>query len=114
MRRLPGTALRFIPPHRNVKNIPAAAWKTASATADATEPTASLTVISDGIPTGECFYFGYDLYMLTASDSENDLPVFPFLGPASSHDSIGFLYNWFSKAVPAGSKCHKAAFRFCT
>lgn len=33
-------------------------------------------------------YFGYDLYMLTASDSENDLPVFPFLEPASRHDSI--------------------------
>ncbi|MBD5526768.1 MAG: hypothetical protein HDR04_20685, partial [Lachnospiraceae bacterium] len=33
------------------------------------------------------FYFGYDLYMLTASDSDNDLPVFPFLGPASRHDS---------------------------
>ena len=42
------------------------------------------------------FYFGYDLYMLTASDSEKDLPVFPFLGPASRHDSHGFLYNWFS------------------
>ncbi len=42
------------------------------------------------------FYFGYDLYMLTASDSENDLPVFPFLSPASRHDSHGFLYNWFS------------------
>lgn len=41
-------------------------------------------------------YFGYDLYMLTASDSENDLPVFPFLGPASRNDSHGFLYNWFS------------------
>ena len=34
--------------------------------------------------------------MMAASDSENDLPVFPFLGPASRHDSIGFLYNWFS------------------
>ncbi len=44
----------------------------------------------------ECRYFGYGLYMLTASDSESDLPVFPFLGPASRHDSIGFLYNWFS------------------
>lgn len=44
----------------------------------------------------ERYYFGYDLYMLTASDSENDLPVFPFLGPASRHDSIGFLYCWFS------------------
>lgn len=42
------------------------------------------------------FYFGYDLYMLTASDSENDLPVFPFLSPASRHDSHEFLYNWFS------------------
>ena len=41
-------------------------------------------------------YFGYDLYMLTASDSQNDLPVFPFLGPESRHDSHGFLYNWFS------------------
>ena len=44
----------------------------------------------------KCFYFGYDLYMLTASDSVNDLPVFPFLNPASRHDSHGFLYNWFS------------------
>ena len=35
----------------------------------------------------KCFYFGYDLYMLTASDSVNDLPVFPFLNPASRHDS---------------------------
>ena len=42
------------------------------------------------------YYFGYDLYMLTASDSENDLPVFPFLNPASRHNSHGFLYNWFS------------------
>lgn len=42
------------------------------------------------------YYFGYDLYMLTASDSDNDLPVFPFLNPASRHDSHGFLYNWFS------------------
>lgn len=41
-------------------------------------------------------YFGYDLYMLTASDSESDLPVFPLLGPASRHDSHGFLYNYFS------------------
>jgi len=34
--------------------------------------------------------------MLTASDSDNDLPVFPLLGPASRHDSHGFIYNWFS------------------
>lgn len=42
------------------------------------------------------YYFGYSLYMLTASDSKNDLPLFPFLSPASRHDSHGFLYNWFS------------------
>ena len=42
------------------------------------------------------FYFGYDLYMMTAADSESDLPLFPFLSPASRHDSHGFLYNWYS------------------
>lgn len=42
------------------------------------------------------YYFEYDLYILTAADSENDLPIFPFLSPASRHDSHGFLYNWFS------------------
>lgn len=34
--------------------------------------------------------------MLAASDSDNDLPGFPFLTPAFRHDSHGFLYNWFS------------------
>ena len=34
--------------------------------------------------------------MLIASDYEIDFPVFPFLSPASRHDSYGFLYNWFS------------------
>ena len=43
-----------------------------------------------------CYYFGYDLYMLTASDSENDLPIFPLLGPASRHDLHGFAYTFFS------------------
>lgn len=42
------------------------------------------------------FYSGYSLYTLTASDSESDLPVFPLLGPASRHDSHGFLYAWFT------------------
>lgn len=42
------------------------------------------------------YYFGYDLYMPIAADSANDLPVFPFLSPASRHDSHEFLYNWFS------------------
>lgn len=62
----------------------------------------------------ECYYFGYDLYMLTASDSENDLPVFPFLGPASRHDSIEFLYNWYSmKQFLPRCCCHKVPFGFC-
>ena len=41
------------------------------------------------------FYFGYDLYMLVAANSESDLPVFPLLNPASKHDSLGFLETWF-------------------
>ena len=42
-----------------------------------------------------CFYHGYDLYMLVASDSESNLPVFPLLNPASKHDSHGFLETFF-------------------
>lgn len=42
------------------------------------------------------FYHGYGLYMLTASDSENDLPVFPILHPASRHDSLGFASTFFT------------------
>lgn len=34
--------------------------------------------------------------MLTASDSENDLPVFPLLQPASRHDFHGFLHCFFT------------------
>ena len=34
--------------------------------------------------------------MLTASDSENDLPVFFFPRLASKQDSHGFLYAWYS------------------
>lgn len=41
------------------------------------------------------FYHGYDLYMLVASDSESDLPVFPLLNTASKHDSHGFLETYF-------------------
>ena len=43
----------------------------------------------------DCFYHGYDLYMIVASDSESDLPVFPLLNPASKHDSHGFLETYF-------------------
>lgn len=44
----------------------------------------------------DCFYHGYDLYMMVASDSESDLPIFPLLAPASRHDSHGFLHNYFT------------------
>lgn len=43
----------------------------------------------------DCWYHGYDLYMLVASDSESDPPVFPLLNPASKHDSHGFLETFF-------------------
>jgi hypothetical protein len=42
-----------------------------------------------------CYYHGYDLYIFVSSDSESDLPVFPLLGPASRHDSHGFLHAFF-------------------
>jgi hypothetical protein len=40
------------------------------------------------------FYYGYDLYMMTAADSANDLPVFPLLNRASMHDSFGLCYTY--------------------
>lgn len=43
----------------------------------------------------DCFYHGYDLYMLVAANSESDLPIFPLLNPASKHDSHGFLEAYF-------------------
>ena len=43
-----------------------------------------------------CYYHGYSLYLLTASDSFSDLPVFPLLNPASRHDSLGFLQCFFT------------------
>ena len=41
----------------------------------------------------DCFYHGYDLYMLI--DSQSDLPVFPHYSCASKHDSHGFLQAFF-------------------
>ncbi|MGF7004529.1 hypothetical protein M2149_002952, partial [Lachnospiraceae bacterium PFB1-21] len=41
------------------------------------------------------FYHGYDLYMLVASDSESDLPIFPLLNKASMHDSHAFPETFF-------------------
>ena len=43
----------------------------------------------------DCWYHGYELYMLVASDSESDLPIFPLLNPAPKHDSHGFLETFF-------------------
>lgn len=40
------------------------------------------------------FYYGYDLYMMTAADSDSDLPVFPLLNRASMHDSFGLCYTY--------------------
>lgn len=40
------------------------------------------------------FYYGYDLYMMTAADSDSDLPVFPLLNRASMHDSFGLCYTF--------------------
>jgi len=47
----------------------------------------------------DCFYSGYNLYTFTASDSFNDLPVFPLLHPASRHDSHAFVYSFFTMKV---------------
>jgi len=38
-----------------------------------------------------CHYFGYHLYMFTASDSHADLPLYLRLGPASRHDSVSLV-----------------------
>ena len=43
-----------------------------------------------------CYFFGYHLYMYVASDSHNDLPVFPLLERASRHDMLSFLHSFFT------------------
>lgn len=44
----------------------------------------------------ECYFNGYHLFMFVASDSFNDLPVFPMLERASRHDMLSFLHSFFS------------------
>ena len=44
----------------------------------------------------DCYFSGYHLYMFVASDSENDLPVFPLLERASRHDMLNFLHSFFT------------------
>ena len=46
--------------------------------------------------TNPFYFFGYHLYMFVASDSINDLPVFPLLERASRHDMLSFLHAFFS------------------
>ena len=45
---------------------------------------------------GDCYFNGYHLYMYVAADSDNDLPVFPLLEPASRHDMLSFLHSFFT------------------
>jgi len=44
----------------------------------------------------DCYYFGYNLYVLVDSASCSDLPVFPLFHPASRHDSHAFVYSFFT------------------
>jgi hypothetical protein len=44
----------------------------------------------------ECYFFGYHLYMYVASDSVNDLPIFPMPERASRHDMLSFLHSFFA------------------
>ncbi len=41
------------------------------------------------------YFNGYHLYIFVASDSFNDLPVFPVLEPASRHDMPSFIHSFF-------------------
>mgnify|MGYP000417630057 CR=1 FL=1 len=57
----------------------------------------------------DCFYHGYDLYMLV--DSQSDLPVFPHYSYASKHDSHGFLQAFFRmRVIPSGLQSIKSSF----
>ena len=46
-----------------------------------------------------CYFYGYDLYSLTASDSKHNFPVFRLLNPASVCDSIGFVHVFMAMRV---------------
>lgn len=53
----------------------------------------------------EKFFNGYHLYMINASDSSYDLPLYPRLHLASNHDSVSFIVSWveFSQRFQLGS-----------
>jgi hypothetical protein len=44
----------------------------------------------------DCYFNGYHLYMFVASDSDNDLPIFPILERGSRHDMLSFLHSFFT------------------
>ena len=50
-------------------------------------------IMQDQYSSRECWYFGYDLYLLTDADSE--LPLFPLYHATSKHDSHGFCEAFF-------------------
>jgi len=41
----------------------------------------------------EKYFNGYHLYMISASDSYHDLPLYPRLQPASRHDAVSFVVS---------------------
>src|SRR5699024_815887 len=53
----------------------------------------------------EKYFNGYHLYMINACDSPYDLPLYPRLHPASSHDSVNFVVSWveFSQRFNLGA-----------
>lgn len=54
------------------------------------------------------YYFGYELYMFPASDSENNLPVFPFMNRSPDTIPHEFLYAWYSmKQFPPNAVAKK-------
>lgn len=60
----------------------------------------------------DCYYHGYDLYMLV--DSQSDLPVFPHFCCASKHDSHGFLHAFFRMKFKCPKISHKNGCISCT
>ena len=60
----------------------------------------------------DCYYHGYDLYMLV--DSQSDLPVFPHFCYASKHDSHGFLHALFRMKFKCPKISHKNGCISCT
>ena len=55
------------------------------------------------------YYFGYDLYMLTASDSESDLPIFPLWGQLPGMIPMAF-YTTISPCCSSSRKPMSANF----